>query len=141
MSIKAIAGADWKLGAVAVIGVLAVLWFAKKTATDTIKGAADIAGGIVSGNNAVTAGTVYEGWGLPGTLGAVTNDLTGGILENIGSWIGGGFYDLTHPQPIEKSGAIQSSSNKPFNAGPSSGYADAIAGPQDPMFTLGVPVI
>lgn len=70
--------------------------FLKKQAADTVKGAAGVVGGTVSGNNAITRGTVYEGKGVFGTLGAATNSASGGGLETLGSWIGGKLYDLTH---------------------------------------------
>lgn len=58
--------------------------------------AAEAAGGIVTGNNAVTRGTAYEGAGIPGTLGAATDAATGGVLSDFGSWLGGWVYDATH---------------------------------------------
>jgi hypothetical protein len=57
-----------------------------------------VAGGIVSGNNALTEGTTYAGAGVVGTLGAATNAASGGVLQSAGEAIGGWFYDLTHPR-------------------------------------------
>lgn len=37
--------------------------------------------------------TAYQGKGLIGTLGAQTNNLTGGALSSLGEEIGGWFYD------------------------------------------------
>jgi hypothetical protein len=52
------------------------------------------AGGLVTGDNALTRGTPYQGAGLPGTVGAATNAATGGVLESLGGWIGGKLYDV-----------------------------------------------
>jgi hypothetical protein len=59
----------------------------RKTVTDTAKAA----GGIITGNNAATAGTDYQDKGVAGTLGAVANRATGGALASAGSWIAGLF--------------------------------------------------
>jgi len=61
-----------------------------------LKGAAGAVGSIVSGDNALTRGTPYQGAGLPGTLGAGANAATGGLLERVGGWIGRTVYDATH---------------------------------------------
>lgn len=58
---------------------------------------ASAAGGLVSGDNALTQGTPYRGAGIPGTLGAATNTATGGLLGTFGSWLGGKLYEVTHP--------------------------------------------
>jgi len=63
----------------------------------TLKAAAQIAGGIVSGNNALTEGTVYQGAGILGTLGSAANEASGGFFETTGSKIGGWVYDVLHP--------------------------------------------
>jgi len=47
------------------------------------------AGGVITGDNALTQGTPYQGAGVPGTLGAVANDVSGGTLSTFGSWLGG----------------------------------------------------
>ena len=87
------------LGVVAVIA--AVYYFGGKT----IKAAADVAGSVVSGNNAVTQNqttwdgekeTAYEGKGVLGTLGAAANSASGGAFASIGESIGGWAYDLLH---------------------------------------------
>jgi hypothetical protein len=67
--------------------VFVVYYLARKTITDVAKGA----GGIVSGNNALTEGTDYEGAGVLGTLGAATNTVLGGVPSMIGEWLGGVF--------------------------------------------------
>jgi hypothetical protein len=77
--------------------------------------AAAVAGGVLSGNNALTQNqhnadgtpqTAYVGAGLPGTLGAAANTVSGGIFSSIGDWLGGGLYDLTHSDPMQQ-GPVQ----------------------------------
>lgn len=72
------------IGAAVIVGV--VYYLGRKTISDS----ADAVGGIVSGNNAVTRGTVYEGTGTLGTIGAATDAVSGGVLsavgEKISSW-------------------------------------------------------
>lgn len=65
--------------------------------------AVDTVGGVVSGNNAITAGTVYQGGGVTGTLGAATDAASGGILSDFGTWLGGTVYDLTHATATSRS--------------------------------------
>lgn len=43
------------------------------------------AGGLFSGNNALTEGTAYAGKGVAGTLGAATDKVTGGLTSAIGT--------------------------------------------------------
>src|SRR5690606_35306973 len=69
-------------GAALVVGVL--YYLARRTVTDV----ASAAGGIVSGNNAVTEGTAYEGKGILGTLGGVLNSALP-FLDDVGEWVGG----------------------------------------------------
>jgi hypothetical protein len=78
------------VGAVALVGLA---WLARKQ----IAAAASAAGGLVTGNNALTEGTAYEGAGVVGTLGAAANSASGGALGDFGSWLGGAVYDITHP--------------------------------------------
>ena len=70
---------------VGVAGVLILAWFAKQQ----LKEGADTIGGLVSGNNAITKGTVYEGDGVLGTLGAAANTASGGTFQSLGEWLGG----------------------------------------------------
>lgn len=72
------------------IAALVVYYIIKKSAGAV----ASAAGGILSGNNAVTAGTDYAGTGALGTLGAATDKVSGGIFSSIGESIGSGLYDL-----------------------------------------------
>jgi hypothetical protein len=44
----------------------------------------------------VNEGTPYEGWGAVGTLGNITNRLSGGVLERFGEWIGSSAFDVFH---------------------------------------------
>lgn len=74
------------------VAVIVLFYFAKKQAAAVV----DTAGGILSGNNALTAGTAYDGWGFLGTLGAGTNAVLGGAPNAIGEWLGGKAFDLTH---------------------------------------------
>jgi len=62
------------------------------------KAVAEVAAGVVTGDNAVTRGTVYEGAGIVATPAAIANAASGGTLEKFGSWIGGTIYDLTHDE-------------------------------------------
>lgn len=89
------------LGAALIIGV--VYYLGRKT----VKDVAAAAGGIVSGNNAITqnqtnaAGekvTAYEGRGVVGTLGAAVNSVSGGTLASLGEKIGGGLFSLFGPK-------------------------------------------
>ncbi len=73
------------LAAGAALLVYVVYMLARKTVTDVVKGA----GGLLTGNNAITEGTSYEGAGVLGTLGAATNAITGGAGEAVGGWIAG----------------------------------------------------
>jgi len=78
---------------VAVVGVVVLTLFFKKQVADAAKGV----GGIISGDNALTEGTAYAGAGVAGTAGAAVNAASGGLFENIGSWLGNAVYDVTHP--------------------------------------------
>jgi len=78
------------VGALAVVGVFA---FFKKQAGDAVAGV----GGVLSGNNALTEGTPYAGYGFIGTLGAGANEISGGTLQQWGESLGGWLFDVTHP--------------------------------------------
>lgn len=81
-----------KLGIGLAIVAGAVYWLGRQA----IKGAAGVVGGVVSGDNALTQGTPYQGAGIPGTLGAATNAASGGLLGRFGGWLGRTVYDATH---------------------------------------------
>jgi len=78
------------LGVGLLIGL--VYYLGRKTIGDAASGV----GGILTGSNAITKGTVYENKGIVGTIASAANKTTGGALESIGEGIGGWFYDLTH---------------------------------------------
>jgi hypothetical protein len=77
---------------VGVVAVVILYTFFKKEAQAVVEGV----GGAVTGNNALTRGTPYEGAGVVGTLGAATNAATGGLLGRFGSWLGGAVFEATH---------------------------------------------
>lgn len=83
------------VGGLALVGVAVYLFF-KREVQQGASAAADFAGGVLSGNNALTQGTVYEDRGVLGTLGSAANEVSGGVLENFGSWLGGKIFDLTN---------------------------------------------
>jgi hypothetical protein len=87
-----------KEGQWAVIGIvgLIVVYVVGKGLVKGVGAAATAAGGVVSGNNALTQGTAYQGTGILGTLGAAFNSASGGSLASAGSSIGGWFSDLTN---------------------------------------------
>lgn len=70
---------------------------------------AEVAGGIVTGNNALTRAardadgrptTAYQGAGVVGTVGAAANAASGGYLATFGSWLGGKAYDVLNVDPL-----------------------------------------
>lgn len=76
-------------------------------AGSTIKAAANVVGGAVSGNNAITQNQTnlagekvdaYEGAGILGTVGATFNSASGGSLASIGESLGGWLFDKFGPQ-------------------------------------------
>jgi hypothetical protein len=73
-----------------IVAVMFVTWWGKRQLKDVAGGV----GGVISGNNVITSGTVYEGQGIAGTIGAAFNYASGGHLEELGSWIGGKMFDL-----------------------------------------------
>ncbi len=90
------------------VGVLVVGYLVYKggKAAYAVAGqAVDAAGGVISGNNAVTQNatdangnpvSAYQGAGVVGSIGAATNVASGGWFASAGSWIGTTAYDLTH---------------------------------------------
>lgn len=73
------------IGAAIIVGALYFL--ARKTASD----AAGAVGGVLSGDNALTEGTAYEGTGVVGTVGAAVNEVSGGTLQTIGETVSSWF--------------------------------------------------
>lgn len=84
------------LGAAAVVGVFVLYVVGRKA----VEAAVDTGAGIVTGDNAITKGTAYEGAGVAGTIGAATDKASGGILSDLGSKLGIGLYDWLHPDEI-----------------------------------------
>lgn len=81
----------------AVIGFL--LWSKLPSAGEAVTDTADLAGGLLTGNNAITKGArtnAYEGAGVLGTVGAATDRILGGVPSRVGESLGGWLYDLTH---------------------------------------------
>lgn len=89
------------IGAGIVIGI--VYFLGRKTLSAAAGGAA----GIVTGNNAATKGTAYEGKGVVGTVAAVADRASGGTLSGIGEALGGWLYDATHPEYDPNKGVIR----------------------------------
>ena len=83
-----------------------VVWLLWDKITGSVAAAGSAAvntvGGVVSGNNAITQGTDYEGAGVAGTLGAATDAASGGLFSDFGTWLGGSIYDWTHPAETRK---------------------------------------
>lgn len=86
-------------------GVLIVVAYV--LARQAVKDVADGAASIVTGDNIITqnqtnaAGetvTAYQGAGVLGTLGAVANSASGGVLASIGEKLGGWTFDLFGPK-------------------------------------------
>jgi hypothetical protein len=75
---------------------LIVIMQAGKAAKEVVTGAADLGGGLLTGNNSITAGarsSAYQGAGIFGTLGAAADRTSGGILSQAGEWLGGKIAD------------------------------------------------
>lgn len=81
----------------AAVGAGFLWWQGRQVITATV----DTAGGILTGNNAITEGTVYEGAGFLGTLGSATNKLLGGVPERLGEGLGLWLADVLHPPPSD----------------------------------------
>jgi hypothetical protein len=70
-----------------VLVVGALIYFFGKRAAAVVTDAVDAIG-------KVNEGTPYEGAGVVGTLGNLTNQISGGSLQSFGEWIGGKAYEL-----------------------------------------------
>jgi hypothetical protein len=77
------------VAAAVAVGAAALYLIGRKTAA----AAADTAAGIVTGENALTEGTPYEGAGILGTVGAGFNAASGGYLQAIGEQLGGWTFE------------------------------------------------
>lgn len=73
------------IGALAFVGIAL---FLKKQAKDAASAVADI-----------NQGTPYANSGVVGTVGHGFDAASGGVLSDIGGWIGGKLYDATHSDP------------------------------------------
>ncbi len=104
------------------IGVIlfAVYFVLKKAVGDTVSAVAGTAGGIVSGNNALTKDTAYEDKGILGTLGAAVNAATGGA----GEWAGERVADWFSPSKVPGDSNIYYSVIFPDGARHAVGNAD-----------------
>ena len=60
----------------------------------------------------VNAGTPYAGSGAVGTLGNAANSVSGGVLADLGSWLGGAVYSATHSDPTTSSSGTPLQTNK-----------------------------
>ncbi|MGH9483750.1 MAG: hypothetical protein ACRD1F_01730 [Terriglobales bacterium] len=93
--LKSEAGQYIVLGLVALV----IVYYIGKKLTGAAGAVASSAGGLLSGNNALTQGTDYQGAGVAGTLGAATNAVSGGVLSNIGDAIGNKLADWFQSSP------------------------------------------
>lgn len=74
--------------------VLAVAYFVlRKTVGDIAKGA----GGLLSGDNALTKDTAYESKGVLGTLGAGANAISGGLFASWGEALADKAFNAFNP--------------------------------------------
>lgn len=81
------------VGGVAVVGIgLLVFGVSRlgKAATETV-------GGAITGKNALTEGTAYDGAGIVGTLAGAADAAAGGALSSVGSAIGQTLFDWFGP--------------------------------------------
>jgi hypothetical protein len=85
------------------IAVLGLGYWAVKKVTGiggaVLDSVTETATGLVTGNNTFTENArtdAYRGEGILGTLGAATDNATGGVFSRFGEWLGGKAYDLTH---------------------------------------------
>lgn len=84
------------VGGTALVGGALLIWFLSRQA----KAVAATAGGLITGDNALTAGTPYQGAGVLGTLGAGFNAASGGFFQSAGETLGGWAYDLFGDDPL-----------------------------------------
>lgn len=85
-----------KWATIIVVGAGVAYLIARKTATEATEVATEVVSGIVTGDNALTKDTPYEGAGILGTLGSVFNKASGGTFQRWGEALGGWTYDLLH---------------------------------------------
>jgi len=93
--------------ALAAGGLLLLVYFlGRKTVADVASGTA----GVLTGNNAATRGTAYQGAGVLGTAGAIVDRTSGGIFSDLGGALGSWFYDVTHGEYDPNKGYITDAS-------------------------------
>lgn len=89
------------------IGAGVVLFALYYLGRQAIAEVANVAGGVLTGNNVITqnqhnaAGetvTAYQDAGVLGTLGAAANSTSGGVLASTGEAIGGWLFDVFGPK-------------------------------------------
>lgn len=128
INIDKLLGSDTGL-LLAAAAALAVVYYVGK---HVLSGAANVAGGVVSGNNAITQGTVYQGTGVVGTLGAAANDASGGVLSQIGGSLGDALYNLFHPAEATAQSAQSASREQVVT----NNYVNDLAQLDSPNFSL-----
>lgn len=84
------------LGAAALVAA-GLFLFAKGQLKQAAGAVTGTVGGTLSGNNAITKGTAYEGKGIAGTLGGAVDKVTGGLTSAVGGWLGSWWYDVVNP--------------------------------------------
>jgi hypothetical protein len=90
---------------IAIVGVVGY-FIVKRAAGAAAVAATDAAVGVITGNNALTAGSPYEGAGVLGTLGAAANAASGGVLQRVGESIGGFVFDVFN-KPYDPSTGLE----------------------------------
>lgn len=90
------------IGAAAVAGVVLTGYMGKKAVATVV----DTGEAILSGDNALTEDTPYEGYGVLGSLGAAANKASGGTLQKIGESLGETLFDWFGPKYEEPKGTL-----------------------------------
>lgn len=90
------------LGGAVIGGLILLTWAGRKA----VVAASDATVGAITGNNAITEGTPYQGAGILGTLGAVTNEASGGTLQKVGEYLGGKMFDWFGPKVGDQGGQV-----------------------------------
>lgn len=98
-----------KWGVIVAVGAVAFYVIARKTASAATDAAVDVVAGVVTGENALTKDTPYEGYGVLGTLGAGFNAASGGTFQRWGESLGGWLFDKLNPDPLADQEAILAS--------------------------------
>jgi hypothetical protein len=115
-----------------IIAVLVVYYVAKNAIGGAVAAGGAVvnaAGGVLSGNNALTTGTPYQGAGVLGTAGAAANSVSGGLFQSIGDWIGGTAADIFQPSAVTAASAQGVNRSQVVTPNNISDISDAIGGP------------